>query len=249
MIELYGMSSPNVRKVGVMLEELGLDYVLRHVAVMQGEQFAPAFRALSPLSKVPVLVDHDRGAGRPIIESGAILIYLAETYGAFLPVAGMGRYEVMQWLMVQMASIGPMFGQHNHFRILGAKADPYAAARYRTQSERLYRCLEERLATREWIAADMYSIADIAVYPWALYLEEHGFDPATHPALVRWRDAIGGREAVKRSWSRFAAAFNQLGQESRRTATAQTLDQFFWRDPGSPPADYSSILKARFRGG
>src|SRR5580692_11294887 len=95
MIELYGMSSPNVRKVGVMLEELGLDYVLHHVAVMRGDQFAPVFRALNPLSKVPVLVDHERNAGQPIIESGAILIYLAETYGAFLPVAGRERYEVL----------------------------------------------------------------------------------------------------------------------------------------------------------
>jgi GST-like protein len=168
---------------------------------------------------------------------------LAEAYGSFLPVAGVARYEVMQWLMVQMAAIGPMFGQHNHFRILGAQADPYAAARYRTQSERLYGRLEERLAAHEWIAGNDYSIADMAIYPWALYLEPHGFDPAVHPALIRWRDAIASREAVKRSWSRFAAAFNQVSQESRRTATAKTLDQFFARDPGSPPADYSSILR------
>jgi GST-like protein len=243
MIELYGMSSPNVRKVGVMLEELGLDYVLHHVAVMTGDQFAPEFRALNPLGKVPVLVDQERGAGQPIIESGAILFYLAETYRAFLPAAGVARYEVMQWLMVQMAAIGPMFGQYNHFRILGTQADPYAAARYRAQSERLYRCLEERLAIREWIAGDIYSIADMAIYPWSLYLEPHGFDPAAHPALMRWRDMIGRREAVKRSWSRFAAGFNQASQQSRRTATAENLDQFFGRDPGSPPADYSSILR------
>jgi GST-like protein len=243
MIELYGMSSPNVRKVGVILEELGLDYVLHHVAVMKGDQFAPGFRALNPLSKVPVLIDHERGAGQPIIESGAILFYLAETYGAFLPGAGLPRYEVMQWLMVQMAAIGPMFGQHNHFQILGAQADPYAAARYRTQSERLYRCLEERLTTREWIAGGLYSIADMAIYPWSLYLEPHGCDPTAHPALIRWREVIGSREAVKRCWSRFAAAFNQASQESRRTATAENLDRFFGRDPGSPPADYSSILR------
>jgi GST-like protein len=243
MIELYGMSSPNVRKVGVMLEELGLDYVLHHVAVMKGDQFAPGFRALNPLSKVPVLVDHERGGGQPIIESGAILFYLADTYGAFLPAEGLARYEVMQWLMVQMAAIGPMFGQYNHFRMLGSQVDPYAAARYRTQSARLYRCLDERLAAREWVAGGIYSIADMAIYPWALYLEQHGFDPIAHPALMRWRDAIGQREAVKRSWSRFAAAFNQLSAESRRAATAESLDQFFGRDPGNPPADYSSILR------
>jgi GST-like protein len=243
MIELYGMSSPNVRKVGVMLEELGLDYVLHHVAVMKGDQFAPQFRALNPLCKVPVLLDHERGAGQPIIESGAILFYLAETYDAFLPAAGLARYEVMQWLMVQMAAIGPMFGQHNHFRILGAQADAYAAARYRTQCERLYRYLDDRLSAREWIAGDIYSIADMAIYPWSLYLESHGFDPAAHGALIRWRDIIGRREAVKRCGSRFAAAFNEASKESRRTATAESLDQFFGRDPGSPPADYSSILR------
>jgi GST-like protein len=243
MIELYGMSSPNVRKVGILLEELGLEYVLRHVAVMKGDQFAPEFRVLNPLSKVPVLVDHERAAGLPIFESGAILFYLAETYGAFLPAAGLARYEVMQWLMVQMAGIGPMFGQHNHFRILGVQADPYAAARYRAQSERLYRSLDERLAARTWIAGDLYSIADIAIYPWSLYLEPHGFDPAAHPALIRWRDEIGRRDAVKRCWSRFAAAFNAASAESRRTATAENLDRFFGRDPGSPPADYSSILR------
>jgi GST-like protein len=127
--------------------------------------------------------------------------------------------------------------------MLGTQADPYAAARYRTQSERLYECLEKRLAIREWVAGDLYSIADMAIYPWALYLEPHGFDPDAHPALIRWRDAIAAREAVQRSWSRFAVAFNQVSQESRRTATAQTLDRFFGRDPANPPADYSSILR------
>jgi glutathione S-transferase len=137
MIELHGMFSPNVRKVGIMLEELELDYTLHHVAVFRGDQFEPEFRALNPLGKVPVLVDHDRGDGMPVFESGAILFYLAETYHALLPAHGMARYEVMEWLMVQMAAIGPMFGQHNHFQLLGAQAEPYAAARYRTQAETL----------------------------------------------------------------------------------------------------------------
>jgi GST-like protein len=243
MIELFGMSSPNVRKVGIMLEELGVDYVLHHIAVFRGEQFEPSFLAMSPLSKVPVLLDHAHAPGKALIESGAILFYLAETYGAFLPADGLGRYEVMEWMMVQMAAIGPMFGQHNHFQILGDRADPYAAARYRSQSERLYRVLEERLATRAWIAGDTYSIADIAIYPWSLYLEKHGFDPGEHPALIRWRDGIRARAAVKRSSERFAAAFNEESEKSRKTATPANLDRFFGRKPGDPPADYSGVLR------
>lgn len=244
MIELYGMQSPNVRKVGILLEELGVDYDLHHVAVFRGDQFEPEFLALNPLGKVPVLVDHGRGAGKPIIESGAILFYLAETYGAFLPQAGMDRYEVMSWLMVQMAAIGPMFGQHNHFQLLGRQAEPYAAARYRNQAKRLYRQLNERLMERKWIAGDSYNIADMAIYPWSLYLERHGCDPQDHTALIRWRDEIDERPAVARSAERFAAAFDQESQATRRAATPEQLDRFFGREADDmPPADFSGITK------
>jgi GST-like protein len=243
MIELHGMSSPNVRKVGILMEELGLDYSLHHVAVFGGEQFDPAFLARSPLGKVPVLIDPVRGEGRSLIESGAILFYLAETYGGFLPANGVDRYEVMSWVMVQMASIGPMFGQYNHFRLLGAQADAYAASRYRTQSQRLYHVLDERLRRREWLAGGVYSIADMATYPWALYLEQHGFDPAQYASLVRWRETISRRAAVQRSWERFAIAFNEESQRTRRAASPEQLDRFFGREADAPPADYSAVTQ------
>ena len=244
MIELYGMFSPNVRKIGIMLEELGAAYTLHHVAVFRGDQFEPEFQALNPLGKVPVLVDHDRGDGMPIYESGAILFYLAETYNALLPAQGMARYEVMEWLMVQMAAIGPIFGQHNHFQLLGSQAEPYAAARYRTQAETLYRRLDERLATREWIAGNAYSIADIAIFPWAGYLEQHGFAPAGHRNLMRWRETIAARPAVHRMVERFTAAFSGEADRTRRSATPAQLDRFFGRAPENPPADFSSVTRA-----
>jgi GSH-dependent disulfide-bond oxidoreductase len=241
MIELYGMFSPNVRKIGIMLEELGLDYTLHHIAVFRGDQFEPAFLAMNPLGKVPVLIDHTKG-GTPLYESGAILLYLAETYGALLPTAGPTRFEVIEWLMVQMAAIGPMFGQHNHFQLLGPSAEPYAAARYRTQAQTLYRHLDERLATRDWIAGGAYSIADIAIFPWAGYLEQHGFVPAEHPNLIRWRESIAARPAIARMMSRFGAAFSE--QDTRRNATPTQLDRFFGRAAQNPPADFSGVTKA-----
>lgn len=226
-----------------MLEELGLEYQLKHIAVFRGDQFAPEFQALNPLNKVPVIIDRDRGEGMPLIESGAILFYLAETYGDLLPKMGMDRYEVMSWLMVQMSAIGPMFGQLNHFQILGDEADPYAATRYRNQAKRLYRLLDDRLSTREWIAGQAYSIADIAVFPWSRYLEQHGFDPGEHSHLVEWRSRITERKAVNRCTERFNEAFSRESEETRKAATPEDLDRFFGRDADSPPADFSAITR------
>ena len=202
---LYGMNSPNVRKVVLML----LDPAL----------------------------------GQPLAESAAILIYLGETHGRFLPADYPARAEVMQWLMVQMASGGPMLGQLNHFRILPQDEQAYALGRYAAQAESLYRLLDERLAGREWIAGGAYSIADMAIYPWAHYLEKHGFDPAAYPALIRWRAAIDARPATARAAQRMDEAFAAISAETRKAATKADLDRFFGRTDTMPPADYSAITR------
>lgn len=240
-IILYGMSSPNVVKVAIMLEELELPYELRHVAVFKGEQFDPDFLAMNPLGKVPVLVDP--ALGQPLAESGAILFWLAERSGRLLPADAPARYEVMQWLMVQMASIGPMFGQLNHFQVLPDGAEPYALGRYRAQAERLYRLLDDRLSGAEWLAGGEYSIADIATYPWSLYLERHGFDPAPYPALLRWRDTIRARPAVTRARHRMDEAFTAVSTQARRSASQRDLDRFFGRTESMPAADYSAVTR------
>jgi len=239
---LYGVGSPNVRKVVIMLEELGLAYALTHVAVFKGEQFEPWFLALNPLAKVPVLVDPV--LGMPLAESGAILVWLAEREAsALLPSARPARQEVLQWLMVQMASVGPMFGQLNHFNMLPRDTEAYGRGRFAAQAETLYRLLDARLAAHAFLAGGAYSIADIATYPWALYLEKHGFDPAAFPSLLRWRKEIDARPAVSRADARMGEAFNALSAESRRNATLADLDRFFGRTEKVPPADYSSVIR------
>lgn len=240
---LFGVNSPNVLKVAIMLEELGKPYVLRHVAVFKGEQFTPEFLALNPLGKVPVLLDP--ALDRPLAESGAILIWLAEQSGAYLPAASGARYEVLQWLMIQMSSIGPMLGQFTHFRLLPEGSEPYAFGRYGALAERLYRLLDERLAHREWLAGDDYSIADIATFPWGEYLDRHGLDKNDYPALLRWRERIAARPAVIRAKQRMADAFTEISTETIQSATPADLDKFFGRTSAVPPADYSAVTRMR----
>jgi len=158
---LHGMNSPNVTKVILMLEECSLDYELRHTAVFNQEQFTPEFLMLNPLGKVPVLEDPKLGI--PLAESGAILFWLAEREGRFFPIDQPARAEVMQWLMVQMANIGPMLGQFTHFNLVPKDSQPYAHARYGAIAEKLNRLLDDRLRSRRWLAGDVYSIADMAL--------------------------------------------------------------------------------------
>lgn len=240
-LTLHGMGSPNVIKAVIMLEECGLAYDLRHVAVFAQEQFDPAFLALNPLAKVPVL--EDPRLGIPLAESGAILLWLAEREGRFLPSEQPARAEAMQWLMVQMANVGPMLGQANHFNLVPPGSEPYAQARYRAIGDKLYRLLDDRLQAREWLAGERYSIADIATQPWAYYLERHGFDPAEYPALVAWRERIAARPAVQRARARADAAFTPEAERTRQAATRDDLDRFFNRTDAVPPQDFSAVKR------
>ncbi len=150
----------------------------------------------------------------------------------------------MQWLMVQMANVGPMLGQVNHFRLVIAPGThAYAEARYAAAAEKLYRLLDQRLATREWLAGGAWSIADMATWPWANYLEAHGFDPAQHPHLLRWRAAIAARPAVQRALARAHEGFTEEAERTRKAASSEDLDKFFGRTETVPEADFSAVVK------
>lgn len=240
MRTLYGMSSPNVRKVLILLEELGLAYDWRHVAVFAGENLAPEFRALNPLAKVPVLVED--ALPEPLFESGAILIYLAETYRPdFLAASGPARWETMKWLMAQMANVGPVFGNHNHFRHDPARA-PYAAERFRRTAAELYRILDQRLSDRPWLAGESYSIADIATYPWARYLRRHAMKAEDLPHLAAWSAKISARPAVARA----AQVIAQMGERDGRDlakATAEDQRRLGWLHFPAPTAEEAAELR------
>ena len=199
MIDLYTWSTPNGRKVSIMLEELALPYRVHPVNIGKGDQFKPKFVAISPNSKIPAIVDPDGPEGEPLslMESGAILVYLAAKSGKLLPESVRGRYVALQWLMFQMGGVGPMFGQAHHFLRAAKEAVPYAIGRYTTETRRLYGVLDARLAEHEYLADD-YSIADIATYPWVARHEWHKTRLADYPHVRRWFDAISARPAVQR---------------------------------------------------
>ncbi len=200
MIDLYTWSTSNGRKASIMLEELGADYTLHPIHIGKGDQFTPEYLAINPNGKIPAIVDSDGPGGAPItiFESGAILIYLAEKYGRFLPAEPVARMEVIQWLMFQMGGIGPIFGQVHHFLRAAKEKVPYGIERYGTEARRLYGVLDRRLDGRDHLAGDGYSIADIATWPWVLRHEWQQVDLADYPNVKRWFDAIGSRPAVQR---------------------------------------------------
>ena len=199
MIDLYTWPTPNGHKVHIMLEEVGLGYTVIPVNISAGDQFDPAFLEISPNNKMPAMVDKDGPGGRPyaLFESGAILLYLAEKTGKLLPDETRQRYTVIQWLMFQMGSIGPMLGQAHHFRAYAPEPIPYAIDRYTNEANRLYNVLDVRLRGHEYLANE-YSIADIAVFPWLRSHERQGVNMDDYPQVKRWFDAIAERPAVKR---------------------------------------------------
>lgn len=200
MMEVYSWATPNGHKVHIMLEECGLPYALKPVDIGRGDQFEPDFLRLSPNNKIPALVDPEGPEGRPIslFESGAILLYLAGKTGRLLPHDTAGKYEVLQWLMFQKASVGPMLGQAHHFRVYAKQKIDYAIERYTNEAQRLYGVIDRRLAQSRYIGGDEYSIADIAIWPWLRSWKNQGVDLAEFPNLKGWFDEVDARPAVKR---------------------------------------------------
>lgn len=235
MIDVYGMSSPNVSKVTIMLEEVGLPYRTRHVNVAAGDQYAPDFLRISPNNKVPVIVDEQGPDGEPfsVFESGAILLYLANRTGRLLPTEPAARSIVEQWLMVQIASVGPMFGQCSHFQRFAPAGNDYGRDRYTSEVKRLFKMLEQRLAASAFLGGAEYSIADIATFPWIrtalAYFPWLAATPeeglACHPGLQRWFAAIAARPAVQRGLEA-EKGFLSLDIEAFGKADAEAIDRF-----------------------
>ncbi len=197
MIDLYTWTTPNGRKVSILLEELGLPYETHAIDIGKDDQFKPEFLKISPNNKIPAIVDRDNNLA--LMESGAIMIYLADKAGQFLPKHGEPRYRVLEWLMWQMGGIGPMLGQAHHFLHFNRGKAPYAEERYGKEAQRLYGVLDRRLEGREFLADD-YSIADMATWPWISRFEWQEIDMNTFPNVKRWYKAIAARPAVERGY-------------------------------------------------
>jgi GST-like protein len=199
MIDLYSWKTSNGRKMTIMLEELGVEYKLHLISLPKRDQFSPEFTAINPNQKIPAMIDQDGPGGKPftMIESGAMLFYLAEKYDKFFPQETIPRYETIQWLFFQMGNIGPIFGQAHHFRRREEKV-PYGIERYTKETRKLWGVLDQHLATRKFLAAEQYTIADIATFPWTARYEWQGISLDEFPNVKRWFETIYARPAVKR---------------------------------------------------
>jgi GST-like protein len=226
MIDLHYWTTPNGHKITIFLEEAGLAYKIIPVNISQGDQFNPAFLAISPNNRIPAIVDHepkDGGKPIPVFESGAILLYLAEKTGKFMRPDLRRKVEVTQWLFWQMGGLGPMAGQNHHFSQYAPKKIPYAINRYVNETNRLYGVLNKRLADREFVAGE-YSIADMAIYPWIVPHERQGQKLQDFPHLKRWFDSIAARPAVVRAYAKAKEVNTQptVTEESKWVLFGQT---------------------------
>jgi GST-like protein len=197
MIDLYTWQTPNGRKISIFLEELGVPYEVHPIDIGKDAQFSQEFLTIAPNNKIPAIVDRDNGLS--LMESGAILIYLADKHGRFLPKEGEGRYRVLEWLMWQMGGIGPFLGQVHHFVHYNKGKAPYAEERFAKEARRLYGVLDRRLEGREFVVDD-YSIADIAIWPWTSRFEWQEIDLNQFPNVKRWYVNIAGRPAVQKGY-------------------------------------------------
>ena len=206
MIRHYYWPTPNGHKSAIMLEEVGLEYELHPVNILEGEQFDPEFIAISPNNRIPAIVDTQGPQGTPyaVFESGAILMYLAEKTGKLWPADMRERYDTMQWLMFQMGNVGPMFGQNGYFQGYCPEDVPLARERYHKVTNQLYAVMDRRLAESAYLAGPDYSIADIATFPWTMprQQEMHRIDIDLYPNVRRWGDTIAARPAVARRIAR-----------------------------------------------
>jgi GST-like protein len=227
MIDLYFAATPNGLKAKLFLEEAGLPYRVIPIALSKGEQFKPEYLAISPNNKIPAIIDHDpAGTDKPVqmFESGAILLYLAEKIGRFIPQDIQGRTQVLEWLFWQMAGLGPMAGQIGHFNIYAPEKVPYAIDRYTREVTRLYGVLNQRLEGRSFIVDDL-SIADIACYPWIVPHQAHGQNLDDFPHLKRWFDTMAVRPATIRTYTGvenvYTPKHGALTEEERRILFGQ----------------------------
>jgi len=200
MYDIYNWPTSNGRKINIMVEELGVEYEIHPIAIGKNDQFTPQFTALNPNQKIPAVIDQDGPGGKPytMFESGAILMYMAEKHGKFMPTEMAARYEVVQWLMFQMGGVGPNFGQAHHFRRAAPEKVPYAIDRFTNETRRLWGVMNDRLANRDWFANNEYSIVDMAIFPWTMRYEWQGIALDEFPNMKRWYEAMEARPGVQR---------------------------------------------------
>ncbi len=224
MIDLYYAPTPNGWKISIMLEECGLPYTVHPVNIGAGEQFAPEFLKISPNNRIPAIVDHapeDGGDPVSVFETGAILLYLAEKSGRFMPADLRGRYQVMQWLMWQMGGLGPMLGQNGHFKLYAPEKLPYAIDRYERETARLYGVLDRRLGEADYVAGADYTIADMAIFPWIMTHKRQEITLDDYPNIKRWYATVRARPQVQAGLAIGKFVKEPFDEESRKNMFGQ----------------------------